>query len=371
MAVFRTYGFIKNKVQVDYDLQDETFVQPDELVGYANEAIIEAFGEILGLRQNYFKTKWFVPLVTGNDLFAFPPNIYANKIRSIMYQNGSIIYEVKQIREKNHAEKTAIINQYGLPDNYYYDVRNDVVGLPSIQLIPPARETSVFPPNANPLLQMLIEYIRDPNRIPLIGEFCFTEPIAPAAVNIATDVITVVAGVGPSAQLQITSGPTIPGQAYWPYVNSPVPYSTGDQVQFFANPFVAGSSLPAPLVAGTTYYVIAVTPSTIKLATSAANANAGTAIDLTTVGVGLFNCVVAGSIAQQNATIIDLPEPAYPFILKWMKVCSTFKEGEPRYEAVVAETQSQRKMMVDTLTEMVEDNDTEVQGDYSHYYELS
>jgi hypothetical protein len=57
--------------------------------------------------------------------------------------------------------------------------------------------------------------------------------------------------------------------------------------------------------------------------------------------------------------------------MQWMKVRCVEKDGDPRYEAMVAELQSQRKMMVDSLTEMIEDNDSEIQGDYSNYLELS
>ena len=118
MSTFRTYGFIKQKLMVDMDLQDETFIQPDEMVGYFNEGLKEAFGEILGLRENYFLSKWFVPCVAGNDLFILPPNIYANKVRGVIYQNGSIIYTMKRMREKNLFENIAYVNQYGLSDEY-------------------------------------------------------------------------------------------------------------------------------------------------------------------------------------------------------------------------------------------------------------
>lgn len=46
------------------------------------------------------------------------------------------------------------------------------------------------------------------------------------------------------------------------------------------------TTLPAPLAAATDYYVIKVNDTTIKLATSYANAVAGTAIDITTTGTG-------------------------------------------------------------------------------------
>ncbi len=48
----------------------------------------------------------------------------------------------------------------------------------------------------------------------------------------------------------------------------------------------SGGGLPAPLVAGTTYWAIDVTNTTLKLATTKALADAGTPIDITTAGTG-------------------------------------------------------------------------------------
>jgi hypothetical protein len=367
MSTFRNYGFVKTKIEYDLDLQDETFIQNDEMVGYANEGLKECFGEILGLRQNYFLSKWFVPCVAGNDLFILPPNIYANKVRGVIYQNGSIIYTMKQLREKNLFENIAYVNQYGLSDEYRYLIRNDIPGVPCMQIVPPSRETAVFPPTANPFLPMLVYYIREHNRVPLTGEYYFTEVINPAAIS-SGNLITVAAGTG--VQAAVLTGTSAPGTAYWPYVTSPIAYVTGDQVQLQPNPYVAGSVLPGGLVAGQTYYVIAQSSTTIQLATSLVNALAGNYIPFSTSGTGLFNLSVAGTAAQQNATLLDIPE-FYEFIMQWMKVRCVEKEGDPRYEAMVAELQSQRKMMVDSLTEMIEDNDTEIQGDYAHYLELS
>lgn len=57
---------------------------------------------------------------------------------------------------------------------------------------------------------------------------------------------------------------------------------TGTAVVFTTS----ASSPPAPLIAGTTYYVIRVNATSVKLATSVANAVAGTVINLTTQGSG-------------------------------------------------------------------------------------
>jgi len=63
--------------------------------------------------------------------------------------------------------------------------------------------------------------------------------------------------------------------------NRPSNILTGTRIQVSTT-----TTLPSPLVAATNYYVIKVTDSTCKLATSYANAIAGTAIDITTAGTG-------------------------------------------------------------------------------------
>lgn len=59
--------------------------------------------------------------------------------------------------------------------------------------------------------------------------------------------------------------------------------TTGDVIQFTTS---SGGSLPGGLSASTNYYVILVDASTIKVATSVANALAGTAVDITSTGTG-------------------------------------------------------------------------------------
>lgn len=64
---------------------------------------------------------------------------------------------------------------------------------------------------------------------------------------------------------------------------------TGTKLQLSVDLF---ATLPSPLVAATDYFVIQTSGSTIKLATSLANAQAGTAIDLTTAGSGTITLTV-------------------------------------------------------------------------------
>jgi hypothetical protein len=64
------------------------------------------------------------------------------------------------------------------------------------------------------------------------------------------------------------------------------PFTTGDSVVYSNGGGTTITTTSSALVSGNTYYVIRVTSNEIKLATSLANANAGTAIDITAVGSG-------------------------------------------------------------------------------------
>ncbi|MER8560197.1 right-handed parallel beta-helix repeat-containing protein [Mesorhizobium sp. M0578] len=80
---------------------------------------------------------------------------------------------------------------------------------------------------------------------------------------------------------------------------------TGDPVQFKS----LGGSPPAPFAANTDYYVIrSATDRYIKLATTAANARAGTSITITTAGTGTQYCVLNMSTgADQTDSISRRP----------------------------------------------------------------
>jgi len=68
-------------------------------------------------------------------------------------------------------------------------------------------------------------------------------------------------------------------------VNIDIP--TGERIKFTTT-----GGLPAPLVVGTIYYAIRVDATHIKVATTLANANAGTAINLTTQGTGTHTVTI-------------------------------------------------------------------------------
>ena len=107
--------------------------------------------------------------------------------------------------------------------------------------------------------------------------------IAISAVAIATDSIT------------LTTAPA----SVTPYAKPECALAVGQRVQFNTT-----GTLPAPLVAGTTYYVSSViNTTTFKVAGTFADAVAGNSIDLTTIGTGTRNAVLGrphGSLQQED-----------------------------------------------------------------------
>jgi hypothetical protein len=345
-----TYLEQKTKVINDCDLQDEAFIQPDEMIGYFNEAISEAEAEIHGTREKYFLKSAFIPSVVGQSSYNFPDDIYIQKIYRFIYSNGTRIYEIKKPKEWHMFTEFAFTQNFGQNNDYRYYTTNFSPGQTKIVLYPPARETSILPQisPSTAFTPFTLWYFRNASRIPVHGEYVpdYEQFVLPAAINIATDTITL----------------------------TNLTYVTGDAITLQAFSAPGGTvGLPAPLVAGVTYYVITTgTAGQIKLATTAANAALGTQIDLTTTGSasGYFNLSIAATDLIINAILVDIPEFA-TFVMQWVKCRCFEKEGDPRLQGAIATLDQQRAQMVDTLTEMIIDSDSEVEPDFTHYQEMS
>jgi hypothetical protein len=353
-----TYLEASTKIITDLDLEDETFISPNELIGYFNEGILEAASEIYEFHDDYFLTKYFVPLVTGTGQYTLPSNIYANKIRGIMYVNGATIYPIKQFRNRGKFEEMAYVDAYGSADYYRYHLVNNGPGQALMEIHPVSRDTAILPPSASAFTPAIMWYIRNVGRIPVLGEYCNPELVNPSQVSTGSNNIQTYAGsttVGNAPQ-GIAGG--------WP---GSIAYVTGDAIQFVAT---TGGTLPAPLVAGTTYYVIASGAGVIKIASTLANALVGTAITITTVGAVSFLISVAATTNIVNAVLLDIPEFS-TFVMQWAKCRCMEKEGDPRLDAASATLVAQKKQMIDSLTNAIPDNDDEIQADFSTYREMS
>lgn len=138
-----TYLQASTKIMQDLDLEDETFIQASELLGYFNEAIRDAEAEILTIYEDYFLTNTALAFVNGTSIYNLPTGIYASKIRAIIYNNLSIIYEIKRIRTAKRFLERALIIYQDPTDEYRYILKNDSVATGvQIEISPPSKETS-------------------------------------------------------------------------------------------------------------------------------------------------------------------------------------------------------------------------------------
>lgn len=365
-----TYGKMKQKILRDLDLEDETFITPDELIGYFNEGLNEAASEILALNEDYFLAKAYLPVMQGVQDYALPYNIYANKIRGIMYQNGAVRYPITQFRRKAKFEEISFSEQYAHEDWYKYLLTNDIPGQTKLVLHPPSRETAILSPYASRFVPFIMWYTRDCNRIPLIGEWCNPELMAPTQAIVDP-------GFGPGLFIS-TSGYKNAGYGVLPQLKpgafpGSVKYKAGDKIRFTALP---GGSIPTPLVEGREYFVknpaYPANDMNFEIASSKQNALNPAVNGLTITSQGTLGFVIEVVATPEiiDATLIDIPEFS-TFLMQWVKTCCLPKDGDPRYEIEAKKLVQQKAQMVDTLTKAIDDDDDEIQADFSIYQELS
>jgi hypothetical protein len=120
--------------------------------------------------------------------------------------------------------------------------------------------------------------------------------------------------------------------------SQPIPVDTGDGVKVSST-----ATVPSPLVAGTTYYAIKVTDISYQLATTMANAFAGTAIDLTSAGSGQHMLTQVNYAAYACDGTIDTNQTAYDNVRALLTACRgmlVFSGGKYRLVLDVATTAS-------------------------------
>jgi hypothetical protein len=154
-----TLSELKDKIKNDLDLASEDFISETELDQYFDEAVDEAEAEIHGLYEDYFLTSANIALVSGTSTYSLPSDIYAHKVRAIIYNDGSTVYPIKRIRDFRKFENIAHLGLSGSTGHpYMYIVRNTSAAVgPQIVFYPAAQETSAT--------NVTIWYIRNANRL--------------------------------------------------------------------------------------------------------------------------------------------------------------------------------------------------------------
>lgn len=136
-----TLGEIKAKVKRDLDLEEETFITDDELNDIVNEGIKICEATIHGLYEDYFKNEACPTITQSSQVVSLPSDIYADKIRKVIYDDGVDVYEIRPIKTLTNIPN--VTDQ----DTYTYDIVNPVStgtiqSSKYIKLYPAARQSS-------------------------------------------------------------------------------------------------------------------------------------------------------------------------------------------------------------------------------------
>lgn len=160
-----TLADIRRKVEVDLDLEDETFIQDTEFTEYVNDAIRDAESEIHALYEDYFLTRETVTLVNNQEAYALPSNIYAMKIRGIIYNNNNgRVFEVKKIKDwYKFREYSLNTIDPGTNPDYMYFLVNSVAGSPTFILTPISTESGPY---------LTVWYLREANKLSAETDVC-------------------------------------------------------------------------------------------------------------------------------------------------------------------------------------------------------
>lgn len=97
----------KDKIELEHDLQEESFISSAEMINYINEGIDWAESIVISLYEDYYldRTEW-LPIVDEDEL---PETIYANKLRKVeVARNNTSPVESYQIFKNNNLSESFV-----------------------------------------------------------------------------------------------------------------------------------------------------------------------------------------------------------------------------------------------------------------------
>lgn len=146
--LYLTWAQIWNVLQNgELDLNDDALMDKTEAMEHANQAVREAEAEIHSIYEDYFvkKSPTNLALVQGQDTIALPTDIYAGKIRKLIYVNGTTVFMIDRIKEwhKFLEYRLLRINPTSTM-RYRYFLTNQAAGQLAIVISPQAQESGNY-----------------------------------------------------------------------------------------------------------------------------------------------------------------------------------------------------------------------------------
>lgn len=157
---------IRDQVKGDLDLDEETFVSNADLNRWINDAISLAEAEIHTLYEDYFLAEETIAAVSGQALYDYPSDIYANKIRKIIFRAGASsdtsVHEVRRIRNLINAKEQDLYNTTSTTALLSWSPINDATSGRKIRVFPKQSRDGFFD----------TFYIRNAKRLALDTDVC-------------------------------------------------------------------------------------------------------------------------------------------------------------------------------------------------------
>jgi hypothetical protein len=159
----RTLAQLRDAVVQDLDLEDDDFISKADLNRWINDGIQAAERKIHTLYEDYFLTDTEVNITYGNHFVDYPSDIYANKVRKIVFKDGPSgsnvqSHEVKRVKDILDAISRDIYNDQTTTPLLQWSPHNSIANGRKIRLHPTNGRTG----------KLIIYYIR--NAKPLVND---------------------------------------------------------------------------------------------------------------------------------------------------------------------------------------------------------
>lgn len=149
---------IRDKIKVECDLEEEVFISDSTINNFINDSIRDIEAQIHSIYEDYFLSNANIALVNGTSAYDLPTDIYADKIRAILYSNGSTKYTICRLRDLK------VIPLIDPNMNYVYQIVNTAASGRKLTLYPASNETSAT--------NVTIWYIRNAKELTSDAHIC-------------------------------------------------------------------------------------------------------------------------------------------------------------------------------------------------------
>jgi hypothetical protein len=131
---------IRNHVKADLDLEDELFITDTDIDRWINEGIASAEQQIHTLYEDYYMCQSSIAITEGQNLYDYPSDIYANKIRKIIFRDGLVnstsTHVVKRIKDIVNASSLDYYNSNSTNAFLSWHPMNDATNGRKIRIFP-------------------------------------------------------------------------------------------------------------------------------------------------------------------------------------------------------------------------------------------